>query len=429
MIRPSTAGVGALVLAALMLSPAGVARAQGTLPLPSSTYLATWPVSIKPNDIAANPEDGTLAVVDAGHDSIEILRPGGTHREHRLKGLRDPRSAAFLAGGVLLVGEAGTGSVKGYDPDGHVVLTLGSPHGEFLTPNDIAVHPVTGHVFVVDSALDAVKVYRQSDGAFLFQFGSSGSGPGQLSHPIAIAIDAVLGEVFVSDSRNVRIAVYDAATGGFRRNVGSLGKAPGEFSFPAGLHVDDEHRLYAVESLGGLVQLFDPDGGYIGQIGEHGTGAGQLRSPKAILIDRYNRLLVTSFMDQKIELWGLDEFENPVDDELEVVASVIPAHINTGLPRFQVVFQVSGIDPEQIDPAQVLVNGVAAETGSYRMGPHLSARFSTVDVLATLPPDVEGPITLTLTGATAEGVPFSTELAVVIVPYVPEGEATGGSEG
>lgn len=427
MIRRSFPGCGALLVAALVLSP-GPASAQGEQP-PATTYLATWPTSIKPNDIAANPEDGTLAVVDAGHDAVEILRPGGTHREHRLRGLRDPRSAAFVGGGVLLVGEAGSGSVKGYDPDGRVVLTLGAPSGEFAAPNDIAVHPGTGDVYVVDSAQDTVKVYRQSDGAFLFQFGSSGGDPGQLSFPRGIAIDAISDEAFVSDARNVRIAVFDASSGGFKRNIGTLGSGPGEFSFPAGLHVDGQHRLYAVESLGGLVQLLAPDGAYIGEIGAHGKGAGQLRSPKAVLIDRYNRLLVTSFMDQKIELWGLDDFENPVDDQLDVVANVVPVHISPSLPRFQVVFQVPGIDPAQIDPAEIRVNGVPAEPGSYRMGPHLSARFATSDVLATLPAAVEGPATLTLTGATTDGVSFATDLAVVIVPYAPEEPAAGGTGG
>ena len=41
----------------------------------------------------------------------------------------DPRCAAWLPGSVLLVGEAGTGSVRGYDPDGRVVLTLPNTGG------------------------------------------------------------------------------------------------------------------------------------------------------------------------------------------------------------------------------------------------------------------------------------------------------------
>jgi hypothetical protein len=124
-----------LLLSALLLASTQV-RAQGPVQPPVTTYLQTWLVTITPNEIAANLDSGNLAVIDAGNSSIELLRPGGT-RLGTLKGFKDPRSAAWLPGGVLLVGEAGSGSVKGYDAGGQVVLTLGSPHGEFQTPNDI----------------------------------------------------------------------------------------------------------------------------------------------------------------------------------------------------------------------------------------------------------------------------------------------------
>jgi DNA-binding beta-propeller fold protein YncE len=415
-IRRSALVIGSFLLLSLAPHQARRLDAQSVISPPATTYLASWSVSVKPNGIAANREDGTLAVIDAGNNSIEILRPGGTHRDFR-RGFRDPRSAAFLPGGVLLVGEAGHGSVKGYDEAGRIVLTLGSPHGEFETPNALAVHPVTGRIYVVDSALDKVKVYRSSDGAPVFQFGSSGSGPGQLSFPISIAVSPALGEAFVADSRNRRIAVFDAGPGAFLRNIGDAGGGEGQISFLGGLHVDADHRLYAVESLGGFVQIFDPYGGLVGQIGEHGNGDGFLRSPKGVLIDRFNRLLVTSFLDDKIEVWGLDVFENPVDQDIVVFASAIPAHLNERLPSFQVVFQVQGGDPEEIDPATLRINGVVRpDPDSYRIGPHLSIRFPTSEVLATLPPDFTGDTILELSGATKDGLRFEGEIPVAFVP-------------
>ncbi len=409
----------ALVLISLILHQAHRLLAQSPIGAPAATYLTTWRTAVRPNDIATDPEDGTVAVIDAGNGSIEILRPGGTHMGFR-RSFRDPRSAAFLPGGVLLVGEAGTGSVKGYDGQGRVVLTLGKPHGEFATPNDIAIHPGAGSVYVVDSAADTIGVYRIADGAFRFRFGSSGAGPGELRFPISIAVSPGLGEVFVGDSRNRRIAVFSAATGVFLRNIGTAGGDDGEISFVGGLHVDGDHRVYAIESLGGFVQIFDPYGGMVGRIGEHGNGAGQLRAPKAVRIDRFNRLLVTSFLDDRIEVWGLDAFENPVDQDITVFASAIPAHINPRLPSFQVVFDVQGVDPSALDPATLRINGVVSpDPGTYRIGRHLSIRFPTSEVLATLPAGFRGDVTLKLSGATRGGVRFEGEIPVAIVPAPP----------
>jgi hypothetical protein len=271
----------------------------------------------------------------------------------------------------------------------------------------------------MSSTAPTVKVYRLTDGTRVFQFGSSGTGPGQLSFPISIAVSPPLNEVFVGDSRNRRIAVFDAATGDFLRNIGSVGGDEGDISFVGGLHIDDLHRLYVIESLGGFVQIFDPYGGLVGQIGEHGNDGGQLRTPKAVVIDRYNRLLATSFLDDRIEVWGIDQFENPIDEDIVVFASALPAHINPNLPSFQIVFKAQGFDPGTIDAPTLRINGAATPIAdSYRMGAHLSIRFTTTDVLSTLPPGMTGDTILTLTGATTDGLRFESDVPVAIVTAV-----------
>ncbi len=270
---------------------------------------------------------------------------------------------------------------------------------------------------MVDSAADTVKAYRLSDGAFEFQFGSTGSGPAELSFPISAAVSATTGEVYVGDSRNRRVSVFNGATGGFQRDFGTPGGGGGEISFVGGLHVDALERVYVAESLGGFVQVFDPFGGFISKIGDHGQGPAQLRSPKAVVVDRYNRLLVTSFLDDKIEVWGIEPFQNPVDEVLEATVNAIPNHIHPNLPSFQVIFQVPGLESAGIDPDSLRINGaVAPLPGSYKTGPHLSVRFRTSDVLASLPAETRGSVTLALTGVTLDGEPFAGALNVVIVP-------------
>jgi len=404
-----------LIAAALFLAPGPGAQSAGVPP--DATYLATWLVSVAPNDVATNPDDGTLAVVEAGKGTIEILRPGGRHDTFR-NGFRDPRCAAYLPGGTLLVGEATSGTVKGYAPDGRVVLTLGSPNGEFMTPNDVAVAPALGRIFVVDSADNAVKAYRQTDGTFEFRFGSFGTGPGEFRWPISVAVNTRLNEVYVGDSRNRRIGVFDAADGSFKRSIGSAGKGDGNISFVGGLHVDSADRLFVVESLGSFVQIFTPDGTFLGKIGEHGDAGGQLRTPKAVGIDRFNRLVVASFLDRRVEVWGLDTYENPPDIDLAATGTAVPPRIKAHSASFRIDLQVDGASPAEIDQGSVRLNGSVTPLGTpFREGPRLSLRFTTAEALATLPPGALGRVLFVVTGRTLDGRVFQADVPATIVSH------------
>lgn len=399
--------------ACALLAAGGALMGQGPVQPPVTTYLQAWPLSITPNEIAPDPVTGNMAVVDAGNSVIQLLRPGGTPLG-QIRGLHDPRSAAFTPSGILLVGEAGMGSVKGYTLAGRVVLTLGSPSGEFLTPNDIAIHPDGTLAYVVDSAAHTVKVYSLLDGSFQYAFGSQGAGDGELDFPISVTVAAATGEVFVGDSRNRRIAVFDAASGSFLRNIGVAGGGSGEISFVGGLHIDPNQRLYAAESLGGFVQVYDPFGGFMMQIGDHGVGPALLRSPKGLAVDKFNRLLVTSFLDRKIEVWGLDQFENPVDQDLVANVTAIPLRLASRRGLISVAINVPGIDPTLLDPDSVRLNGVVRPVQGFSiLGPRLVVRFLSADVRSAVPPGVSGRITLLLTGKTFQGLRFRGDLQVI----------------
>lgn len=408
---------GSLLLLALLVVSSAPVAAQGPA-MPQLEHLATWTPRIVPNDIALNPDDGSFAVVDAGHGRIEIIRQGGTHKAFRIR-FDDPRAADWLPGGVLLVAEAGPGSVRGFDADGSVVLTLGSGPGEFQAPNDIAVHPTLDRIYVVDSAAHAVKAYRASDGSFEFQFGSQGRGAGEMDWPVSLAVNPDLARLYVGDFHNRRIDIF-SDDGMFLGIIGRKGKRDYSMGFIAHLFVDDEDRIYVVQSLGGFVQVFAPSGQYLGRIGEHGTGPGQLRAAKAVVIDGHNRLLASSYLDRKIELWGMDDFSDPED--ILVAGEAVPSPINRGHREFKVVLQFGGIIPgeEEVDPDAFRINGaVEPVPGSYRTDPDRVIRFPTAPLFETLPAGASGPVVLTLSGETTAGNRFTTEIPIKVVPDPP----------
>ena len=91
--RPVPVAIGFLML--LMAAPAvGPTRAQSVIAPPASVHLANWPVAVKPNDIAADPETGALAVIDAGNSRITVRGLDGEDQFPRLPGADGPAKAS-----------------------------------------------------------------------------------------------------------------------------------------------------------------------------------------------------------------------------------------------------------------------------------------------------------------------------------------------
>ena len=65
-------------------------------------------------------------------------------------------------------------------------------------------------IFVADGEASNDRIVKfSSDGRYLTEWGTSGSGPGQFDNPHDLAIDAG-GRVFVADRGNGRIQIFDA---------------------------------------------------------------------------------------------------------------------------------------------------------------------------------------------------------------------------
>ena len=73
-------------------------------------------------------------------------------------------------------------------------------------PVRLATSPDGSMVYVVDYRDCSILVFTNT-GAYLGQWGTSGTGPGQFLSPIGITVDG-LGNVFVADTNNSRIQVF-----------------------------------------------------------------------------------------------------------------------------------------------------------------------------------------------------------------------------
>jgi DNA-binding beta-propeller fold protein YncE len=132
----------------------------------------------------------------------------------------------------LWIAGSGGGMVQKWSRDGKkLLLQIGSrttcdgPCGETQSlnssrttlnqPADLAVDPVNGDVYIADGYGNHRVVVFNSQGVYLRQWGSSGSGPSQFSpigggHPHCVVLSKE-GLVYVCDRGNDRIQVFDKA--------------------------------------------------------------------------------------------------------------------------------------------------------------------------------------------------------------------------
>ena len=155
--------------------------------------------------------------------------------------------------------------------------------GQFWSPFDVAVCPVTGRVMVADYGNSRVQVF---DDAFRHVMDITQAGPGEcLQFPCGVTVNSV-GEIIVSDYAAHKVLIYSQAGQYSRQVTASL-------SSPRGLSVDDDDYIYICNTGTYSVTVTDKAGVVIRSFGSKGTGPGQFSSrPQYVTI--HNDLVLVS---------------------------------------------------------------------------------------------------------------------------------------
>jgi uncharacterized protein (TIGR03663 family) len=203
--------------------------------------------------------------------------------------------------------------------------TTGTGEGQLAAPRGIAVSP-NGLVYVVDWGNHRIQVF-DGEGGFVDGWGGAcdletgsgcvdpdGSGPqplgaGQFREPWGIAV-ADDGTVYVTDTWNHRIQHF-AADGGFLNAWGRFGQPPpgqaagalGYFYGPRDIAIDSEGLLYVTDTGNKVVQVYQPDGTYVGEFGEPGPLQGQLDEPVGLDFGPDGLLYVSDTWNGQIDVF------------------------------------------------------------------------------------------------------------------------------
>lgn len=157
----------------------------------------------------------------------------------------------------------------------------------------------------------------------------------------------------------------------------SIGEKEGKeeyiFSYITDIGVDEEERIYIIDSKESHIKVFNRMGEYIKTIGKKGQGPGEMRRPTSLRITSQNEIVVNDSAARKIHFFTLDGnfiravsqtkmtfFSNPkVDNEENIIASYMIAEeevtyvlkkFNPQLEEIFTVFSTEVLKYPYIDP-------------------------------------------------------------------------------
>ena len=150
---------------------------------------------------------------------------------------------------VVVIGDRSASSVKIFDATTFQELLM-IPNANHGT----AVDPATGNIYVLNSSRDRIDVYDQA-GTALFNFASSGTGDGQFRNPGDGTF--VNGQLYITDEDTSRVEVFNP-DGTYVGRIGlTYGEDAYDFRNPVGVAGDPSGKLYIADTVNDRIQVFD----------------------------------------------------------------------------------------------------------------------------------------------------------------------------
>ena len=276
-------------------------------------YQRHWPVT-DPAAIAIAPGTGHVLTLRTSNCTVSEFDENGTAvQSFGACGtgsglLSNPTGLAVADDGSVYVVDSGHDKVQQYSSTGTFIRTWGSSgtgDGQFRSPVAIARAP-DGSIVVTDRTRDDVQVFT-ADGTFVRKWGTPGAGDGQFTDVsgVAVAPDGSVATVDLGTASAPPVVQRFAADGTFVARWGSRGAGAGELDAPRGVAVAPDSALFVVESANLRVQRFAPDGTPAARWGSYEV-PGRVRAPRGVSVDGDGRVLVADEGSERVLVYAAD---------------------------------------------------------------------------------------------------------------------------
>jgi DNA-binding beta-propeller fold protein YncE len=277
------------------------------------TYKTSFYDVARPLGVAASPDGSRIYATQSGSTPTTFVFDRDGNKVGELKPPAKPATfhvpvyvAVNPVSGDVYVGDRAAGQVYVYDGTGTYRSTL-QPKGEkgAISPLGLAVG-ADGTVYVADVLSPTPADHRilvlAADGTVKAVLGK-----GQLNYPNAI-VPGSHGEIYVSDSNNGRVVVIE--NGGKVTTLVARGVGDGDLGLPRGLAIDDQGRLFVVDTTDHMVRVFTIGAtptahpAYVGSFGDEGHDDAKFTFPNGLATDTRGRVYVADRENNRIEVWG-----------------------------------------------------------------------------------------------------------------------------
>lgn len=171
----------------------------------------------------------------------------------------------------------------------------GEENGRFQEPRGL-IADATGNVYIADTRNYRMQVFRP-DGSFAWEVGEQGAENGQFNEPNDVAIDPQNGHIFIIDTWNHRVASYDA-------NGTFLGAAAPGFFGPRGVVFHPQWRLLFITDTGnGRIVVMTPDGKVVQTWGQKGKDEDSFLEPVGIDVMSDENLIVVDSLNKRLKIY------------------------------------------------------------------------------------------------------------------------------
>ncbi|MES2201155.1 MAG: NHL repeat-containing protein [candidate division FCPU426 bacterium] len=226
-----------------------------------------------PRGIASDLQ-GNVYVTDLGNARINKYAPDGKFLQvfgkrgddsgkNKPGEFREPSGVAVDKDGFVYVADAWNGRIQKFDPKGTFVAEFGGATYAFYSPRNVALD-ASGRFYVADTGNSSIKAFNAA-GKLVKEMGGRGKSAGKFNEVFGIAIDSK-GAIYAADPGNRRITKFSALPDGKflkEKKVRGWQESP---PFWPHLAVDAADHIYAADSAGHKVWVYDSELNYLGTI-------------------------------------------------------------------------------------------------------------------------------------------------------------------
>jgi len=267
----------------------------------------------EPSDVSVS-KDGRIHVVDGVNNKIKIFSLAGKFvsafgDQGQADGqFKYPLGIDIDDANRIYIADSGNRRVQIFEPGGKFIAKIDIPPkgGRPADPTDVAVDTTRNRCYVVDNDNHHLLVYDLAGLKRVNTYGAVGTGKAEFRYPFLMALGKDR-NLYIVDVINTRVQVLNP-DGAHITDIGGWGVERGEFFRPKGVALDSRNRVYVSDSHMGVIQVFESTGEFYAALGDPAyRRVKKFKTPVGIYIDSRNRLYVVEMFAQKVSVYQIED--------------------------------------------------------------------------------------------------------------------------